>query len=504
MSSPTPAARLYDQGFKSDSPRGTLPPGACYRMRDWIPQLGSPARKRGGFSYASKDLNSVSAASYMSGCGWAPFPNDPHLVAVSDGGKVYQVKTFDTTGGTYLGATSFSPLTHRPFWHNDRLIILQALGATAADPYKITVSGGVYTLANVAGTPPKASVGWSWGDYLAVANGTYGGTLYPRRIWWCDVANPDSWTATSVWDMPEDVVGGVSMRSFQMVFGYAAVWALTGDTPPPGGNMARRTLFAGNGCMDGNTIAQYREYAIWANNSGVFKSDGSILTDLTTRGGISQFWAEQVASFNYSTGWRARAGVWNGHYFVTVYNPGGSEITLACDIENEVWFQFTNFKPTMYATRSTGPGTATAGGFEEMFFSHRSSPRICSISSCWTPSSTVASDADGTAVQPEIETDFFTLGIDSKKRFRRAYVTHDTRTAGGSPYLEVSALYSPESSSYTAVTPTLDATTQQTRRHVNLRREAIGVGLKITQVGASADTRLYGIDLDAHAIEASR
>lgn len=506
MANTTPAERSFWRGFKSDISRGSLPPGSVYRMKDYIPQLGAPARKRGGWSYASKDLNSLSAATYMSGVAWAPFPSDPHLLAVSDGGKVYQVKTFDGASGTYLGATSFSALTHRPFWHNDRIIILQALGTTAATPYKITLAAAVYTLANVGGTPPQASVGWTYGDYLVLANGTEGGTLYPYRAWYSDVGDPDAWTvASSFWDFPDEVIAGLSMRSFQMVWGYSDTWILTGDTPPPGGNFARRTLYSGNGCMDGRSVARFREYALWANNNGVFKSDGAALTDLTVRGDISQFWNDTVGGFNYSTGWRAAADVWNGYYFITIYNPTGPvETTLVCDIESETWFEVTNFDATMYAVRSSGPGTATAGGFEEMFIANRSAPRAAYVSSCWSPDSSVAADADGTTVLPEVETDFFSLGSPGPKRIRRAYITHDIRTAGASPYLEVSAVFSPEDTTYETLSPTLATTTEIERRPVSINRRALGVGLKIVQVGASADTRLHGIELEGHAIESSR
>lgn len=506
MAETGPVERGFDLGFKSDIPRGSLPPGAVYRMKDYIPQLGAHARKRGGWSYASKDLNSASAATYLSGVAWAPYATDPHLIVVSEAGKVYQVKTFNGTAGTYLGTTSFAALTHRPFWHNDRMIILQALGAAVADPYKITLAGSTYTLAAVGGTPPKARVGWTWGDYLVLANGTVGGTAYPNRSWFSGAGTPETWTtASSFWDFPEEVVVGTMMRTFQMVWGYSNTWMLTGDTPPPGGNFARRTLFAGNGCMDGRTLSKYREYAIWANNTGVFKSDGSTLTDMTVKGDVSQFWNDTVANFNYSTGWRATADVWNGYYFITIYNPTGPvEVTLACDIERTVWFQVTNFPATMFAARSSGPGTATAGGFEEMFFASRSSPRACSVSSCWSPTSAVAADADGTNVLPEIETDFFQLGGASLKRIRRAYISYDVRTAGASPYLTVSAIFSPEDTNYVALTPTLTTSTKLERKPVAINRRATGVGLKIVQTGASADTRLHGIEIEAHPVEKSR
>lgn len=498
--------RNFDLGFITDSPRDQLPRGAVYRMRDYIPQLSAPARKRGGTKIASADLNALSAATSLSGVGWAPFPDDPHLIAVSEAGKVYQIKTFDNTGGSFVGASGLAALTHPPFWHKDMMILLQALGAAAASPQKYHKPAG-YAVAALGGTPPQARVGWSYGDYLALANGYVGGTLFANRIWYSDVGAPEGvWdTGTSFWDMPEEIVGGMLLRNVQIVWGYSQTWMLTGDTPPPGGNFERRDLFKGNGCMDARSIAAYREYAIWANNTGVWKTDGATLTDLTYRGGISNYWREKVSGFNFKQGWSAAAGVYRGFYFITVTNAAGAHVTtLVCDLDREVWFEFTNFHVTMYASRSSGPGTSLAAGSEELFVANHHSPRVDSVAACWEPSSTNSNDADGTAVLPQVETGFYKLNSSGLKRIRRGYLSYDIRTAGASPYLQVASIVSPEDETYDNLTPTLKTTTKIERRPFDVRRKAPGVALLISQVGASADTRLYDIELEGHALSDDR
>src|SRR5690606_26440108 len=92
------------------------------------------------------------------------------LIAVSEAGKVYRMTTQDSDAGAYVGTTHGKPVTQRPFWYRDRMIILPGLGETAASPYKLYQSSGVYTLAEVGGTPPKARVGTNWGDWLLLAN----------------------------------------------------------------------------------------------------------------------------------------------------------------------------------------------------------------------------------------------------------------------------------------------------------------------------------------------
>lgn len=498
--------RNFDLGFQSDTSRDQLPRGAAYRMRDWIPQLEAPLRKRGGWSQASADLNAASAATSLSGLAWAPFAGDPHLISLSEIGKLYRSTTF--ANGTFIGATHGQGLTHRPFWHRDRMIVPAALGGAAANPYKYYDSGGgVYATAVIGGTPPQARGGFSWGDYLVLFNYYEGGVLKNYRMAFSSVGNPDAWVysgaSSSHFDIPEEMVAGLQLRNVIIAWGYANTYMITGDTPPPGGNLARRTLFNGNGCFDGRSVATYREYAIWANNAGVYRTDGATLTDLTKAGGISLFWRELVRGFSQQQGWKAAGGVYAGNYVLTVTTPAGVATTLICDLDRQVWTTFTNIEAVMFAERSAGPGTALMDGSEELFFAHPNAPRAARMSTCWDPDATVALDGDGAAVLPEIEFAFDKVGETAMKRVRRAFVNYDIRTAGASPSLAVSAVFSPEDAAYTAL-GSLPTTTELTRDFVDVREQTYGIGLKIAQVGASADTRLYEIELEGHLLEGTR
>lgn len=504
------AGRNFDKGYVSDKPRDQLGPNQAFRMLDWIPDLDAALRKRGGWSFSTTDLNNVSAASKVSALAWAPFSGDPHLVIVASNGKVYFDKTFNGLGGSFVGSTGFTSPTHEPVFHLDLngLVILQGLGQTATAPQKYYSTGPTsYALAALGGGPPMASVGASWGDYLLLANGYVGTTRFPNRMWISGVGTPEVWsTGTAIEDFPAEILKIVPLWNTIMVFGYQDVWVITGDTPPPGGNWSQKTVFKGNGVMDGRTCAPYQNFVIWANDTGVYKSDGFSFSDLTLRGGIKQRWQELVGSFNPSTGWSAAAGVYRGHYIIVVYDNNGNFVTAqVCDIDTETWFEFTNFPAFMFAQRFSGPGTANAVGSEELFFGHRSLARVGKVSSCWTPSATYASDGDGLDVLPAIETPFYKLSQAAKKQIRRAYFTYDIRSAGGAPYLQASAVMSPEEgAAYTALPGTLPTTTAISRQRLEIRERGYGVGLKLQQVGASADTRLSDIELDLTLLEGMR
>jgi hypothetical protein len=279
---------------------------------------------------------------------------------------------------------------------------------------------------------------------------------------------------------------------------------MTGTTPPPGGDFTLRRFYYTQGTFDGRTVKTYRDYAIWANNTGVWRSDGTTLTDLTERGGISLYWQSLVSQFNPNTGWRASAGVYRGSYFISILSDVGALITtLVCDLDSLAWYEFTNLRATQFTERTAGAGSTLAAGSEELFMAWRGGARAIQLSPLWTPTAANASDQDGTPVLPVLETPFYDLGNSSLKRIRRSWFTYDLRSAGATPYIIVEKVIDP-SGSYVACAENLIATTQRSRRSIDIREKAQGVALRLTQQAPSADTKLSRIDLGLHGMEPSR
>lgn len=141
---------------------------------------------------------------------------------------------------------------------------------------------------------------------------------------------------------------------------------------------------------------------------------------------------------------------------------------------------------------------------EELYFGHAALPRVCRTSSLWTPSATYASDADGTPVQPVLETPFYRVGGLGRKRIRFIYAGYDLRDAGGNPKLQLSFVLSPEPEATYTPSYFLPTTTRFRRKRLLLRRGDLGVGLRIAQAGPSASTRLYSLETEAHPQETTR
>jgi hypothetical protein len=532
------AGRNFDSGYKSDIARDQLPVGAAYLMFDWIPQLDAPLQRRGGWSYSTRDLNVQSACTNLMAVAWAPFQGDPHLVCISNNGKVYWDKLQNTFGGSYVSTMSaFTPITHRPVWHMDLpgLVILSGGTAPAAPQKYTSPSFGNYAVAALGGSPPNASVGAAYGDWLLLANGTVSGTRYANRIWASAVGNVESWNNTNnFFDLPEEVVRVVPLRNMILVFGYRQVWMLTGDTPPPGGNWTKYDLYAG-GTMDGRSVVQYRDTVIFANNSGVFQTDGSSLVNLTELGGVSDRWRSLVDTFNFSQGWTACAGMFQGRYVVVVHDNTGKFVTCqVCEVASRIWYEFTNLRALMFAERQSGPGTASADGHEELFFAHVSKPFAGMGASIWgQPYGLPPADADGVNVLPVLETPFYKMQSPGLKQIRNVWITHDVRPITNSTYALMKSTFATYTAAKAAVanyaalksywdsglnpptlhldvilTPkgnyvplgTLVSTQKEQRRPLWIRKRALGVGLRLTQTQPSNDTDLAEIEFESRPL----
>jgi hypothetical protein len=506
-----PGSRNFDLGFQSDVSRDQLRPNAAKRLLDYIPQNEAPLRKRGGYGFGTRDLAEIiGGAAHASGVGWAPFVGDPYLLVVTDNGGVARAPAPSSSSGVLIGTGGPLDMTHRPFWHNDRMILPASMREAANTPMKVYSTGPTtYALADIGGTPPQARVGANWGDYLLLANGYVSGTLYTRRIWASGVGNSDAWTTGaggSFADAPGEVLRLVPMRDFIAVFGYESTWILTGDTPPPGGDWAFDDLFVGNGTFDGRTVSVYRDYVLWANSSGVWRSDGATLTNLAEQGGVSIYWQSITKDFSWEQGWDACAGIHKGEYWVSIHDENGVFVaTLVCDLDRGVWRENTNIDAHMFAERSTGPGTASAVGAEELFFASNQTPRAGTLAQTWYPDATNQSDADGAAVQPVVETPYYKLSTTSTKRISRVFLTYLLENGGADPELFIDVVFDPWSTDYTQLAPSFPVTTEGIERlEAFVSERGLGAAFRVRQVGASADTRIAEIDLAGHQFEGSR
>lgn len=516
-------------GFQTDPPIDKMPRGAARKFVNFLPPgSGAEARKRGGWAYAS-----VATSLAQRSIAWAPFDDDSHLVMLgyTSGANprpldVWGIHApFDATSGVYV-STIMTPTggslpqeqRHPPFWHQagQALIIL---GTSRVDmfqsPVKYFHTGGIYTTALVGGTPPLASVGASWGDYLILANGKVGLLRYSNRMWFSDVGNYEGlWdTGTSYLDLPEEIIAVVPKGNLIFVFGRSGVHMITGDTPPPGGNMSVRKFAFAQGCSDPGSVVTYKDYVIWANANGVWKSDGSQPVDLAAQGGISSVWSYLGGAMR--TYRKIVAGTYRSFLFITLMdsadNANFSEVaTFIYDLEKQVWVEWTNIGTHGYA-KAPSSGSSPEELFTASVWGH-----VGKLSGCWLPDSTNKSDAGGlTDVRTQLITGAERLGDQSFKRIRRVFVSYSFDGPSVTADVEVnaslstfSASASPGAMGYSsiplgALTPSA-APGEPTRAALFLNRKAKSVQLEVLSEGNAADFRLYALEAETDLYDKGR
>src|SRR5579863_1820720 len=167
-------------GMWQDSPRDMLPTGRLWNMVDFIPDyLGAPARKRGGWTYASTALASTT---YVDGLIYAPYASGSLNLGVGSDGHVYKFTvSTDTDIGTAF-AVAQNPIYHRS--NSTGLVVIPAAsGTTTPKSYDGT------TFQDLAGTPPQGIYADVWNDHTILCNGTSSSTLYPQRFWFSPIGN---------------------------------------------------------------------------------------------------------------------------------------------------------------------------------------------------------------------------------------------------------------------------------------------------------------------------
>lgn len=519
-----PVVPVYENfsRFISDVPRDRLPRNAAFRMKDWIPNEGAAARRRGAFKHASRDLQEVAPVSHgntglRTGI-WAPFRNQEHLMIGSGWGAAYRVADFDGDDGNYVGDFSTTPA--RPaFWPGATplVIVPHFSGATVPPDKYYPASGegfGDFTTGTLGGSPPHAFIATVWGDFLVLGRMA----LNYRRIQWSLSGNPESWPALGTYDAPEAVVHIVARENLHLIWGARGVHLLIGDTPPPGGNLVARPYYFNQGTVDARSVVEHEGQVIWANHSGVWRSDGtSNPVNLTEVGGISRYWRSLTRRLQnpYVTGMAITAGLFRSHYVVTVltrdknYPFDNTFTTLLCDLDRAAWFEFQGLESIAYIRRPSTLGPPVSfiwgdkeWGNEELFFVSASHMTVEKMSTCWDTLGGL--DPYSSTPKAALETGIIKLGSDQEKRFRRAFITSDVRSVAGSvPSLDVSSTTLLEEQPAYSNLKTLPATTKAVRRPVSIGKRGKGVALKIEQSGnLSADISLHGLEIDGHVFEA--
>lgn len=503
MGQPIPLQSVFN-GFRQDDPRDQIANSAVWNMVDWIPwKLAAPLQKRGGWAYGSPALG---ATTYVQGLVRTPAyaAGEFNLAITSDGHCYKFTDNTDSDIGTAF-AISQNPVIHRNAAGNWLAIITASTGTTTPKSYDGTTFG------DLGGTPPKAIFANVWNDRLLLGNGQVGATSYPGRMWFGPVGDSSStWdTTNSWWDFDRPIVGIGVTRNAILAFHARTTSRLRGTTPPTQtsvSDLVQDDPFPGVqsvGCIDARSIVNYGDDVIWADFTGVYMSDGVTIKNLTAEGGVTAAWRGSL--INYVSGYSVASGVFKDVLVISILDNSRNPVDCFCyDLLRGFWYRFSHMPALCFMSI---PGVKTYMGLS-------TAGRVANLETVFHDET--ASDADGTAVTPVLETPSYRgfMRLHRKwiqsmalQQWIRLYVDYEMVNGGAAPTLTVSYCLdplNPENVTYTALSPTLPASalTSRVKRDLSVRGRTIA--FKIQQTNASTDTMLRSIEGEFYPLEVGR
>lgn len=480
MANVTLLQRGYARGAKRDYPRDQMPPGSVWSLLDFIPNiLGSPLRKRGGWSYGS---NAFGAGSYAAAVAFADFTGGSQLVAIDDAGDLKKVTLAGVV--TSKGAARI-PVSRMPL-HRGILVIPSPDGSASAKQYD-----GSAAPSDLAATAPAGMYADVYKDHTILGKVVgqeqrlfFGPAGVPTGVW--DTAN-------SYIDASFGLAGVAAMKNRILLFGSGRTERIIGTTPPPNTDMEKGPLFD-IGCIDARSICSFGDTVVWAAEDGIWLTDGAVPENLTESAGFLSYWLELLTGYDAST-WTIAAGVERGHYVITLMNGPTFIDAIALNVNARSWFQISNLTARMFAS--------SVGQSSELYFALRDEARLGKLSTIFDPDDANRNDADGTAVLPVVEFPFFKEDA-ALKRWHDAYLDYALVAPSSEPALELSYVTSPDDTDYTVIAKTFAEQALVDRAEVPLRFRGRGVGFKLRQTAASADTRIHELEAEVHSLEKNR
>lgn len=472
--------------MKQDVPREQLPKGAVWNMVDWIPELGSPLRKRGGYN---RPFNPFGAGSYAAGVGFAPFAEGSRVLGVTDGNALYE---YTPGSATATARGNVNNIAAPPVFYRNKLYFpdLDGTAVPSVQSYNSSATA-------MGASTPTGAVACVFKDHLVLARSS----SQTNRKWFANGGDPTSWDTgvDGQWDDSDFPVQGMAAtRNMILVFGEGQTSRVRFDVIPgvSGSDYVEEPLFQ-IGCSDPASIAVNDDYVVFANSSGVYMTDGIGIQDLTEAGGIKQYWLTTLAG--YSSSYTIAAAIFRNKYHVSVMNGASFVDSLVCDIVRKVWWRNSNLDATMMVATPVGLFDVSP----TLYMAERGATRVADLGTMYTPAAAYKADGDSSSVLPVLETPHY-KGKPGLKRWRRLYASYGlTDAATDNPTLQVSYNTDPVATSYSN-TGSFVETSAYTRQRMDVKPRSEGVQFKLVQTAASANTYLHALEAEVHTLEGSK
>jgi hypothetical protein len=270
-----------------------------------------------------------------------------------------------------------------------------------------------------------------------------------------------------------------ALRALVLVFHAGSVERIRGTHPPitgvTDGDLINETVFDRVGCTQPFSIAYWNDNCVFADEHGVHITDGAVIRNLASQGGILYFWRQLYGGMT-----SIAATTFLDYYIVTVRRIDGSSWTLICDLNRRQWFRFANVYSLSYIASSGGIGRE---GRKRARFGYLSyDVRSNNTREGGEPSPWRAGDDFTEDVLPLVPPAILNTI---------------------SPVLEVDYVTGPSDITYTSMGG-LPPTDDYTRYKLPVWRAPYGIAFRVKQTQPSTVTRIYDLAVEGDPFEPSR
>jgi len=489
------------KGMTRDFAVDSLPGGYLWDLIDAIPnRKGARIEQRGAWEYFTATLGGTIQGGYH-----AAFAKGQKLLVVANS-QIWDVN-LSTGVATSVGAGP-ATMVQNGVKLNDRVYFFDGAGLTV--PKVVTYDGTTLTVANAHASAPKAKVGIAYKSRLVVA----GDPAAPQKVFFSQLEEDGgplaAWDSVSWIGTTNEVTGMAAMSGQILVYHPAAIERIRGSVPPAldvDTDMFVEPLTEQVGCTLPQTIAPWRENIVFADERGIFLTDGSTVRNLAELGGIGDFW--RVIYGNRVSVNSVCGGTFLDYLMVTVNCtvPPALDVnfTLVCDLNTRSWFRFTNYPATCYIPSESA--------MEQLWAGHLGTNKLVRTSRMYQdvvpPPVPLPDyvDGNGLAVQPSLTTGFERLSRDEgMQRLHHLFTSYHhesfTRpvTADGVKVEYRTDPPTPEdidiaTGSVTGWTESgrLPDVQSYSRKKLPLGKRAFGVMVRLTDTKPSRITRVYAI-----------
>jgi hypothetical protein len=513
-------------GIVRDVARRDIPQGGACELLDFMVDQPGHIYKRGGTTYQSDEMTPIGAGAgeCVTVAVMTPdFEGDPRLLAiVSNGGAGRTL--FDATDvvSHQVGEIQVMPYENPSYFVDETgayVVVCDSQNGQRV-PEMIYLSSGTVTSQPMDDTiTPTARVSAAHIPYFVLANAPD----HPNRMWFSGRGSlTTGWQMTGVgehWlDIDDEIVAMQAFAGSLLVWTRHKLYRILGDVAPgdpaPTGstNMYPQPV-ADIGCVDARSVVAGTDGCYFANESGIYVTDGAKVTSLTEtqHPRIALLWREECMN-NYfpNLGHVTAMGLFQDRYlFVSVTKDVGDYHNLICFLPNNAWVTTSmGLTGTMFATALAGKadlaGTYPLETSNDIFMSQPfagDNGRVARAKSIFYPTQDNNYDANGSPILPLWSTRAYTAGTLGMKRFGYGHLTYRMFGHGSAnPTLTVSQargldlIEAYEESKEGSPMPHMDEGMK--RRRFRLFTDATGLIIKVEQTDVSDETEIFALELE--------